>query len=45
MPAAFYKYICHKENFIYLNNKNALQLRVSEIITGLLKQNEKNYVL
>ena len=45
MPAAFYKYICRKENFIYLNNKNALQLRVSEIITGLLKQNEKNYVL
>ena len=40
MPAAFYKHI-YKKNFIYLNWKYVLQPRVSEIITGFLKQNEK----
>ena len=42
MPPIFYKYICHEKNSIYLNGKNVLQLKVSEIITNFLKENEKN---
>ena len=45
MPTAFYKYICQEDNFIYLNGKNVLQPKVSEIITNFLKADEKNYLL
>ena len=45
IPAAFYKYICQEEILFILTEKNVLQPRVSEIITGFLKQNEKTYVL
>ena len=45
MPAAFYKFICKEENFIYLNGKNILQLKVSEILTNFLAEDEKNCVL
>ena len=41
-PTAFYKYICQEDNFIYLNGKNVLQPKVSEIITNFLKADEKN---
>ena len=41
MPPAFYEYICQEENFHYLNGKNVLQPRISEIITDFLKQSEK----
>ena len=41
IPATFYKFICKDENFIYLNGKNVLQPKVSEIITNFLKENEK----
>ena len=44
-PAQFYKFICREENFIYLNGKNVLLLKVSEILTNFLAENEKNYVL
>ena len=45
MPAVFYKHICQEENFIYLNGKNVLQPKVSEIIMSFLKKDEKNYLL
>ena len=45
MPAQFYKFICREENFIYMNRKNVLQTKVSEILTNFLAENEKNYVL
>ena len=45
MPPAFYEYICQEENFLYLNGKNVLQPRISEIITDFLKQSEKNHVI
>ena len=41
MPAAFYKYICKEENFIYLNGKNILQPKLSEILTNFLVEDEK----
>ena len=37
MPAAFYKFICKEENFIYFNGKNVLQPEVSEILIFWLK--------
>ena len=43
MPAQFYKFICREENYIYLNGKNVLQPKVSEILTDFLAENEKNY--
>ena len=45
MLAAFYKFICKEENFIYLNGKNILQPKVSEILTNFLAEDEKNCVL
>ena len=45
MPAQFYKFICKEENFLYLNGKNVLQPKVSEILTNVLEENDKNYVL
>ena len=41
IPATFYKFIYKDENFIYLNGKNVLQPKVSEIFTNFLKENEK----
>ena len=37
--------MCQEGNFIYLNEKNVLQLKVSEIITNFLKADEKKYLL
>ena len=34
MPTKFYKCICQEDNFIYLNGKNVLQQKVSEIIAN-----------
>ena len=45
MPANVYKDICSEDNFLYLNGKNVLQPKVSEIINDLLDQDKKNYVL
>ena len=45
MPANVYKDICSGDNFLYLNGKNVLQPKVSELINDLLDQDKKNYVL
>ena len=44
MSQIFYRYICREKNFLYLNVKNVLQPKVSEIITEFLKEDEENYV-
>ena len=45
MPTQFYRFICKEENFLYLNGKNVLQPKVSEILTNVLEENKNNYVL
>ena len=45
MPAPFYKFIYKEENYLYLNGKNVLQPKVSEILNNFLAKDEKNYVL
>ena len=47
MSQSFYKYICQEKNFLYLNRKNVLQSKVSEIINDCLKEdnnNNNNYI-
>ena len=44
MPANFYKHICSQQNFFFINGKNILCPKVSEIINYFLVINEKNYV-
>ena len=41
MPARFYRHICKEENFLYLNGKNALQPKVSKIITDFIPENTR----
>ena len=36
MPNRFYQYICKEKKFLYLNRKNVLQPKVSEITTEFL---------
>ena len=43
MPNGFYKYICTKENFLYLNGQNTLYPKVVEIIWKFIQTDEKNY--
>ena len=43
MPADYYKYVCLEENFLYLNRKNLLYPKVSEIIWKFIQNDEKNY--
>ena len=38
MPQKFYQHICKENNFLYLNEKNVLQPKVSEIITEFLRE-------
>ena len=38
MPQQFYQHICKEKNFLYLNEKNVLQPKVSEIITEFLRE-------
>ena len=42
MPQKFYRHIIKEKNFLYLNSKNVLQLKVLEI-TVFLKEDENNY--
>ena len=42
MPQKVYKHICKEKNFLYLNGKNVLQPKVSEIITDFLKEGNEN---
>ena len=44
MPCDFYKHICSEQNFLYLNGKNVLYPKVTEIINEFLDADEKNYV-
>ena len=41
MPQIFYKHICKDSNFLYLNGKNVLQPKVSEIITDFVNEKKK----
>ena len=43
MPPRFYRHIYQGKNVLYLNGKNALQLKVAEIITDFVNENENNY--
>ena len=43
MPSEFYKYICLEENFLHLNRKNVLYLKVADIILKFIEGNEQNY--
>ena len=45
MPQKFYQHICKEKNFLYLNWKNVLQPKVSEIITEFLNQKMKKITL
>ena len=37
MPNKFYQHICKEKKFLYLNGKNVLQPKVSEIVSESLK--------
>ena len=43
MPLKFYQHICKEKNFLYLNGKNVLQPRVTEILNEYLDENVENY--
>ena len=43
MPVKFYRHICKETNFLYLNGKNVLQPKVSEIINEYLDKDTNNY--
>ena len=43
MPVKFYRHICKENNFLYLNGKNVLQPKVSEIINEYLDKDTNNY--
>ena len=43
MPLKFYEHICMEKNFLYLNRKNVLQPKVSEIINDFLDEDSNNY--
>ena len=40
---SFYKYICKPDNFLYLNLKNVIYLRVADIVWKYLEQDEQNF--
>ena len=42
-PQQFYQHIWKERNFLYLNGKNVLQPKVSEIINDFLNEGEENY--
>ena len=43
MSQKFYQHICKEKKFLYLNGKNVLQPKVSEIKTDFLKEGDENY--
>ena len=43
MPDEFFKFICKKENFSYLNSKNVLHPKVSDIVQSFIAEDENNY--
>ena len=44
MSQKCYKYICKNHNFLYLNGKNVLQPKVSNIVTEYLNEDKNNYI-
>ena len=42
-PQRFYQHIYKEKNFLFLNRKNVLQPKVSQIITDLLKEGDEDY--
>ena len=43
MPADFYRFIFRTENFSYLNGKNVLHPKLSEIVWSFKAEDENNY--
>ena len=43
MSRNFYRHICKKQNFLYLNGKSVLQPKGLEIIHEFLKESDDNY--
>ena len=39
----FYKHICRKDNFMYMNGKNVLYPRVAEILSEHIKKDGRNF--
>ena len=42
-PNDIYKHICQNDNFIYLNWKNVLHQKTSEIFWQFIEENTENY--
>lgn len=42
-PQRFYQHIYKEKNFLFLNRKNVLQPKLSEIITDFLKERDEDY--
>ena len=45
VPVVFYKYICSEEHFLYLNGKNVLYTKVSEIVLNFIEMVARNFTL
>ena len=43
VPPSFYKYICKAENLIFLNSKNVLYSKKSEIFWSFIRENLDNH--
>ena len=40
---SFHKHFCQPHNFFYLNRKNVMYLRVTEVVMNYLEAGEKNF--
>ena len=45
IPARFYKFLCQGENFLYINGKNVLHPRTSDMFRSFISQDDMNYNL
>ena len=45
VPVESYKYNSSEENFLYLNRKNVLYAKVSEIVLNFIEMNARNFTL
>ena len=45
IPAKFYRFLCQGENFLYLNGKNVLHPRTSDMFRSFISQDDMNYNL
>ena len=44
MQQKFYQHVCKEKNFIYLNDEDVLQPKVSEIMNEFTKDSKENYI-